>query len=185
MGKTTRPWSGFSEQWRLMHGHPSSPAGPGNRNPQSRYSTRSKEVTAQAAEASPWFPAKGGCQGWLSASQVKVQDTVQALEMEGGEGIKHREHAQKVCKCMHLEHEYNVCCHWDEWLWEEGNWANLTQEGAGKSSWYWHYSSAFFAGTTALLHQTLKKDHFWLWERTHHSWGIKDNFAFFTDNVCA
>lgn len=87
MGKTTHPLSGFSEQGRLMHAHPSSPAGPGNRNPQSRYSTRSKDVTAQAAEASPWFPAKGDCQGWLWTSQVKVQDPVQAL---GGEGWRHK-----------------------------------------------------------------------------------------------
>lgn len=113
--KTTRPLSGFSEQWKLIHAHPSSPAGPGNGNPQSRYSTRSKEVTAQAAEASPWFPAKGGCQGWLWTSQVKVQDTVQALGMEGGDGIKHVEPAQKMCECMHLERKYNVCCYWYEW----------------------------------------------------------------------
>ena len=67
-----------------MRAHSSSPAGPGNGNPQTRYSTRSKDVTARAIEASPWFPDEAAKDDLTS--QVKVQNTMQALGMGGGEG---------------------------------------------------------------------------------------------------
>lgn len=76
-----------------MRAYSSPPAGPGNRNPQTRYSTRSKGVTGQATEAGPWFSDKAA----KLTSPVKVHgNRVQALGMEGGKGTKCTQHTQNT-----------------------------------------------------------------------------------------